>query len=373
MEAPIETVQPQATPEPAGGDKLDQIINSAFDTAEASEAPEESASEKADRLRDERGRFAKTSAEGDAPAIADPANPEAPPANATTEIAPEAQPLQPPHKWSEADKAEFLKAPRSIQEWMARRDKETEADYTRKTQDFAEQRKAVEPLLGEVQRLNPLFQHLGMTPQQFVAESATVAHNLLSGTPEQRANAVAYLVNLHNVPAQAVVQALGIPLHSGEDGRQTADPQFANLSQTVVQLQSKLSSMERQNQDDQRLRAQYEFDSLAQAKDTSGQPKYPHFERVKQTMLQLAANGQADTWEGAYSKAVRLDDDLHKGEIEAAAKREREALEKTNREAVEKARTAGPVRTSNSMPRGDTSKKGLDSIIGDSLDRHGFT
>lgn len=361
-----------APAESAEGDKLDQLINSAFDTVEAeTSAPEESQQEKADRLRDERGRFAsKAPAEGDAP-VTDQAKPDANPAEATTEIAPEAQPLQPPHKWSEADKAEFLKAPRPLQEYLLRRDRETEADYTRKTQEFAEQRKAVEPLIGEVQRLNPLLQHLGMSPHQFMAESASVAHNLLSGTPEQRANAVAYLVNLHQVPAQAVVQALGIPLQRGDDGQATADPQYANLSQTVTQLQSELQRMRQQAQEDQRSRAEYEFNALALAKDESGQAKFPHFERVRQTMLQLAAHGQADTWDVAYNKAVRLDDDLHKEIIETERKRVQADLERQRQESVEKAKKAAPIRETNSMPRGDASKKGLDAHLDAALTRAG--
>jgi hypothetical protein len=364
-------LQPSAAAEPAEGDKLDQIINSAYDTVEAeNSAPEESQQDKADRLRDERGRFAaKNPAEAEP--SPEPATAEAPPVEAQP-VEPVEQPLEPHARWSEADKAKFAAAPRDIQEWMLERQKATDGEYTRKTQELAEQRKSIEPLIGEVQRLNPLFQHLGMTPQQFVAESATVAHNLLSGTPEQRANAVAYLVNLHGVPPQAVIQALGIPLHSGEDGQMSANPQFANLSQTIIQLQQELHQIKSQAQNDQRSRAEHEFNALAHAKDDNGQPKYPHFDRVRQAMLQLAANGQADTWDAAYTKATRLDDDLHKEIIEAAAKREREALEKQRQESVEKAKRAQPIRESNSAPRGDAGKKGLDNHIDAALSRAGF-
>lgn len=369
MDTAQEVVQPSDTPEPAGGDKLDQIINSAIDTVES--PPDETATEKADRLRDERGRFASKEPADAQPSEPEPAKAEATPVEAQP-VEPAQQPLEPHPRWSEADKAKFATLTREAQEFLLAREKATEGDYTRKTQELAEQRKSIEPLIGEVQRLNPLFQQIGMTPHQFIVESANVAHNLLSGTPDQRANAVAYLVNLHQVPPDAVVQALGIPLHSGENGQPAADPRILNLSQHISKLESKLSQFEQNALQTERQRAQYEFDSLAQAKDDNGTPKYPHFDRVRQTMLQLAANGQADTWESAYSKAIRLDDDLHKETIEAAAKREREALEKANQEAVEKARKAQPVRTSNSMPRGDTSKKGLDAHLDAALNRMGM-
>jgi hypothetical protein len=374
MEVATEVVQPSDTPEPAGGDKLDQIILSAIDKVEGGGPPPEPSAETetSERPRDERGRFAsKTPAEAE-PSLEEPAKAEAETAEATPAAEPAQQPLDPHPRWSEADKARFATLPREAQEFLLAREKATEADYTRKTQEIAEQRKSIEPLANEATRWNQLFSHIGTTPDQFMAESAAVATNLLSGSVEQRGNAIAYLVNRYQIPAQVVVQAMGIPLSSGADGQASVDPHIATLSQTISQLQSELYQMREQAQLTERQRAEAEFNALAHAKDETGNVKFPHFERVRQAMLQLAASGRANTWEEAYDQAIHTEPDLRKEMVEAAVKREREAWEKQRQEAVEKAKKAQPVKTTNSMVGGSVKAKGLDAHIEAAMTKAGF-
>ena len=64
--------------------------------------------------------------------------------------APTAQAIEAPPGMSEADRQEFAKLPPSQQAWIAKRISEQTADYTRKTQDVAERRKAVEGAVQEV-------------------------------------------------------------------------------------------------------------------------------------------------------------------------------------------------------------------------------
>ena len=56
-------------------------------------------------------------------------------------------PLQAPKNWSEDVKSTFKDLPRTAQEYMLKRDKEMTADYTRKTQEVAQQRKSYESSL----------------------------------------------------------------------------------------------------------------------------------------------------------------------------------------------------------------------------------
>src|SRR5690606_29492047 len=51
---------------------------------------------------------------------------------------------------SEAEKAVFAQLPPELQAWTARREKQVSAEYTRKTQAVAEQRKAVEAAQTQV-------------------------------------------------------------------------------------------------------------------------------------------------------------------------------------------------------------------------------
>lgn len=74
---------------------------------------------------------------------------------------PEPAAITAPAGMSEADKAVFAKLPPEAQNWIAKREAETRADYTRKTQAVAEQRKAVEAAQAQVlERLNQYDQVL---------------------------------------------------------------------------------------------------------------------------------------------------------------------------------------------------------------------
>jgi hypothetical protein len=381
----VEVVSPQEI-EPAG-DGLDKIISGAMEEhhygdepapkAEKTEAEEKTAEQlKIDatgRAHAADGKFApkteKISAEPEATAKAVPAEGEAKPAEATQQPV-EIQPIAAPERWSPEDKAKFAKLPREAQEIVAERYKGMEADYTRKTQEVAETRKSIEPVIGEFQRLDPLLRHMGMTPQQFVVESANVATNLLSGDPSQRANAIAYLVQHRGVPIPDLLNALGIPLPQADGSG--PDPAYLQLHQKFTGLEQQLRQMGEQSKLAETQRAQAEFDALGQAKDDSGQLKFPHFGRVSQTMIQLVATNQADTWDSAYSKAVRLDDELFKQTVEAERNRVSAEAEKARLEAVEKAKKASAVKTSSGSPKGAREVKGLDALIDGALEAHGI-
>lgn len=373
----------QATPEPAGLDAIlsENLKGYGEEPVAVSEKPDDAPAEKPSepkidatgRAHAADGKFApKKSAEAEKPSEPEPAPAEATPAvDPAIQPAQTVQPIEPPAKWSEADKAEFAKLPREAQQVLVERHKAMEADYTRKTQEVAETRKGIEPLLGEVQRLNPLLQHMGMTPQQFIAESGAVASNLLSGNPSERAGAIAYLVQHRNIPVAEVLNALGVPIPNAGEGAQP-DPAFMQLRQHVTGLEQKLRQFEQQKQVEETQRAQAEFNALGQAKDDSGKLKFPHFERVQRTMLQLVANNQSPSWDDAYTKAVRLDDELYKQTVEAERASVAAAAERARLEAVEKAKKAQPVKQSGSAPVGGTKLTGLDAHLSGALERAGF-
>lgn len=372
----------QDTPEPAG---LDAILSSALEgygddpkpevaaeTTEAAPAAETKADHPSDPTRYADGTFKPTKSAEAKPSEPEPAA-EAKPAIPAAVDPATVQPIDPHPRWSAELKADFAKWSPDVQKAFKDRYGEAEADYTRKTQELAETRKGIEPLLGEVQQLAPVLQRFGMTPHQFMRESAIVADRLSSGPPEQRGQALAYLAQLHQIPVGAVLQALNIPIPQvGHDGQlQPVDPAVSQLHQTVAGLQAQLRQMNEQRANEERQRAQAEFDALGQAKDQSGQPKFPHFERVRQAMIQLVASGQSDTWDDAYTKSVRLDDELYKQTVEAERARVAAEAEKQRLAAVEKAKKAQPVKSSDGA-RGAVQLKGLDAHIAGAMERAGF-
>lgn len=373
----------QENPEPAGLDALltenlkdygnEPEVAATVETTEAPATPSEPKIDATGRAHAADGKFAtKKSAEAETPST-EPATAEAKPAtDPAIQPAQAVQPIEAPARWSEAEKAEFAKLPREAQQVLSDRHKAMEADYTRKTQEVAETRKGIEPLLGEVQRLNPLLQQMGYTPQQFIAESGAVASNLLSGSPSDRANAIAYLVQHRNVPIAELLNALGVPLPNAGDGSQQPDPAFMQLRQHVTGLEQQLRSINERRQVEETQRAQAEFDALGAAKDENGQLKMPHFGRVKTAMLQLVANNQSASWDDAYTKAVRLDDDLYKQTVEAERASVAAAAEQARLAAVEKAKKAQPVKQSGGATAGSSKLTGLDAHLSGALERAGF-
>lgn len=325
------------------------------------------------RVRSPDGKFATTK-----PAEAAPDGKAAPvTATPTTPTAADtAQTVQPvvlPEAWTAEWKAKAATLPLDQQQLLVEQYKAMQGDYTRKTQATAETQKQLEPITGEIQRLTPLLQHMRMTPQQFIAESGAVASNLLSGNPKDRAGAIAYLVQHRQVPIAELLTALGVPIpQAGPDGQMTVDPTITQMRQEVSDLRRSLQQRDQQDQLQQRQQAEAEFNAIGQAKDEKGSVKFPHFERVRQTMIRLAADKLADTWDEAYSKAVRLDDELHTQVVEQERQRVLAEADAARQAAVDKAKNATSVRASSGAPGGAAQPKGLDAHISSAMERSGF-
>lgn len=351
------------TLEPAKG--LDAILSENLkdygDDPPAPEPVEEPVSD--DRPRDDKGRFvAKEPAEAK-PSEPEPATAEAKPAEAAPVEPPKAEPIQPPARWSDADKAEFAKLAPDAQKLLLARYSAIEGDYTRKTQELAESRKGVEPLVQEVGKWSPYLQQLGLTPHQAFAEMMQTERTLRTGTPEQKLGALAHLANFYGVP---------LPTSPGGDA-QAPNPALTQLHQTVASLQQQLQQNREREAQREHQWAKAEFEAVGQTKDANGQLKFPHFGRVSQTMLKLVASGDADSWDAAYDRAVWSDPELRAQQIEAERQRVLAETERQRQEAVAKAKKVAPVKSSDGAPKGGEQLKGLDSHLSAALGRAGIS
>ena len=88
----------------------------------------------------------------------------------------QAEPLEAPQHWAEADKEVFNTLPRESQDFLLRRHKEMEGDYTRGKQSLAEEARAIEGLkpLGEALKRDPaLREYLKNYNQSDTKETGT--------------------------------------------------------------------------------------------------------------------------------------------------------------------------------------------------------
>jgi hypothetical protein len=367
------------TEEPAAGKRLDALIENAYDANEAARTAETADGEtRADRGdgRTTRGQFAPKKSAADAEATAPKDGATGAPAHAaeTTQVAdPAQQPVEPPSRWSDADKAAFAKLPTEAKQILVERSKAMEADYTRKTQEVAQKERVLEPLLQKVTPWVGYLNDRGIAASDAFDQFMNVEHTLSQGTPQQKLEAFAYLAKLYNVDISAA-QAGGQP--ADVLSPDWVDPQVSQLGQQVQNLAQALTQMQQDAQARERSLAQAEFASIGAAKDTSGQPKYPHFERVRSRMIKLVAEGDADTWDDAYLDAVYADRELRQqmttAQTESQVTAVRRAEEERRAEAVNKARGAAPVRTSHGV-KGGTKTKGLDAAIEAAIASRGYS
>lgn len=352
---------PQDT-EPAKG--LDAILENALDnfgeepTAVAQEPKDTEQKElKTDatgRLHGDGGKFAKKVSAEAKPSDKEPAA-EAKTAEAITTEPPHAEPIQPPARWSEADKADFARLSPEGQKLFLARYNAIEGDYTRKTQEIAEQRKRYEPLISKADKWSPYFQQIGMTPDAALDALAQAEYTLRNGSPAEKQAVFARLAHDYGVAPFTGQQPQGY-------AQPQSDPTVATLLQEVQALKQHQELSENQ-------KVQSEIESFRQAKAQDGSPQYPHFERVRETMGRLIDGGHADDLPTAYAKAVRLDDELFKETVESERKRVADEAERARMEAVEKAKKASPVRSSDGSPKGGAQLKGLDAHLDAAMQR----
>lgn len=307
----------EAQPDHDGGAVSDDVradVAAAFaslkddapDTTEQAAAAAVDDTAKADRLRNERGQFAKA----DDTAVAEPANTvsDADPAQVT--------PVQPspaveaPKSWSAEAKAEWSKLSPALQQAVLKREGEINDGGARWSEEKRRYEEVLTPLRAAAQR-SGVDERTGLN--QLLA-----ANDFLERDPRSA--------------IQWLAQAYGVDLSKPADNpspKPPADPMVVQLHQKVSTLESSLAERQRQ-------------DTEAQINAFRSASGHEHFDAVKQTMGRLILAGEASDMQDAYDKAVWAVPTIRSQLIaaqtasEAAAKqaREKEAAEKARRGAI---------------------------------------
>ena len=268
-------------------------------------------------------------------------------------------PLEAPKNWSEDVKGTFKDLPREAQEYMLKRDKEMTADYTRKTQEVAQQRKSYESLDKVIA---PVRQRIAASG---IGESEYISRLL---------NADMALRNNPKVAIKQLAQGYGIDLSSIEDTGDwnDSDPQITQLQQQNQAILAELNQFKRQNLQSARQQTEAQINGFAGTKDDKGNLKYPHFDKLRVKMGNLIDAGEAKGLEDAYAKAVRLDDELYKQSLDNQRKSAKAEEDARRKAAVEKAKKVRP-RTATAPPSGSVKATDLDALLMESISKAGVT
>lgn len=232
-------------------------------------------------------------------------------------------PIEPPQQWAEEDKEVFRNLPKEGQDFLLRRHRDMEADYTRKTQEVADVRKALEPIQQSLE-LN------GISQGDYISR-LRAADQYLAQSPKE---AIQWLANNYGVNLSEVGQ-------SGEsEDDEFKDPYVQQLERKVQELEGKFQSREQQEQEQSQQQLVQQVNEFAQATDESGNTKHPHFEEVKTHMGALMQSGAANTLEEAYDQAVWARPDLREKLLEDQKRQAAQQEEQRRKEKAQKAKKA---------------------------------
>lgn len=353
------TTSEEQTPNPGAG--ADAPV--ASEQTAASSEPDKPG-RTAGRERDEKGRLLPGKAQRDsAQDTGKPATPNQP-VEQSPAAAPVADPKprpQRPSTWKKDFWGHWDKLDPSLAEYLVQR----ESEFAKGVSTYKSEADKGKAYIDAVAPFLPTLQQYGIEPTKHI-QALFNAHQLLAlGNPEQRLGMFLRLARDYQVPVEQLFVR-------GQDGQiyfnSALQQHQAQPQVNMEQIEQRIASAIQQRE------SQANVSSFGNTKDAQGNPKYPHFEQVRETMAQLLEAKLADDLEGAYNAAVRMPQ--HSDIWDAMQKQQREADER--RQAEERQRLALKARSQAVSPRsqpttgttGNAKPTGLRANLEAAFDEH---
>jgi len=331
VEEVIETADEQSAP------TMDDTIRNTLAEIEArgseSEPEEETQEQKAERVRDEKGRFATKDAaqeqkpenvEQDAPAQAQPD-----PVAAPVVVPPEVQRLGLRKEEAEA----FAQASEGVKAAFIRRSEEMH----RGLEQFREKAQFGDAMVQAIQPFAQTIQSLGVHPAQAVQKLMAADHSLRYGTPQQKQQMIA-----------TIARDYGVDLSQGLPEAPYVDPNVSALQQQVQQLTGWI-------QQKQQVEEQRQMDTLnSEVQQFASDPANKHFNSVVNEMMGLLQANIVTNLRDAYDRAVYANPATR---AQVLAEQQAQAEAKRKADATAKAQEAKRAAAVNVSRRGSQPAK----------------
>ena len=201
-------------------------------------------------------------------------------------------------------KNHWEKAPPELQQAFAQRD----ADYEKGITGYKTRDAEARAITEQFAPYEWILRNEGSTPAQAIAPLLQTAALLRTGTPAQKSQAVAHMIQQFQIPLDQ------ISAHFGGNAPVQQDSHYNDLAQQVQQLTQHITQQQYQAQKSNENRA------LSVIQQFAGDPANMHFEAVSDRMLQLLQAPQVlgdtsqmserEKLQLAYDTAVRLDPQL---------------------------------------------------------------
>jgi hypothetical protein len=260
------------------------------------------------RSRDESGRFA-------------PKAPAAPSAEAVAGV--EAQPVaterpEPPKSWKADQRAHWDKLDPEVAKYIHQREQESQ-------RGFDDYRAKVEPIVQSIQPHMDELRQQGVQPEVVVRDLLYTRKLLATGDEATKIQTLVNVAHAVGIPLQQMLQqSAALPQHM----QHHIDPNVMAAQQRARDLENQMSQY--QNQQHAQIQA------AAVAEVENFRSSHPFVDQLGPEMQRLLQAGMATDLDSAYSKALRLNDEL----FTKHQATQRDAAEKNRRIEADKAAKA---------------------------------
>ena len=241
--------------------------------------------------------------------------------------------LDAPQHWSQVDRETFTSLDSEGQDFLLRRHREMEADYTRKTQDISEIRKAVDEYKGDIDLA-------GLTPGQAIRNLLAV-NKYLRESPQEAVQWIAQSngVNVQNQNTQDFSEE-----NEDYDDYSSSDPEVDTLRQEINMMKQQQLQQSTSQQNQEKMRVEAVIEAFKLQKDSEGNKRHPYFQDLEKEMAVLA---NADRMVGKnpdihdlYERAVWSNPEVRKKKLSEVQTSESVNTKASNKAKLDRARTA---------------------------------
>jgi len=278
------------------------------------------------------------------------------PATPSTETSAEVQAIGAPKTWTKEALAEWAAVPPRVQQEIAKR----EQDFLNGITQYKTAAEVGQRYDSVVEPYRPAFAAENIDPVQLF-QSFAANHYLLSrGTPAQKVELAASLINGYGIDFVDLAQHLG-----SFDPPTPVDPRVAALEAEVAQLRQFTSSARQKEEESARSAIEAEITAFA------ADPAYPHFDSLVDDMQRLFATGQAKNLKEAYETAVYLNPETRQKELDrlTAEKLSSATAEVSQRQAKIAAATAANLSSHQKPGNGTIPLGSMDDTLAETMAR----
>jgi hypothetical protein len=249
--------------------------------------------------------------------------------------------LKPPSQWKPEVREHWNKLPRAVQEEIHRR----EADGMRLIGSVGPKIRIADEVSGHIAPFAERLSQNGVSPSAFLGDVFSTVKNLAAGTPEQKAEVVANIVQSYGVDLRTLDAVL--------TRRISTPPEVLQARHQVARANMVLQQNAKQGEQ----LVQQQADGVVQ--QFAADPKHEFLDDVRHLMADLVESGRVNNLEDAYSAAVWAYPETRKILLQREAQQRATAK---NSRAVAARRASSSVSGTPSMPGGANPANGSASL-----------